>query len=156
VSGHSFQLHIINTLAVFDHKPTSGHLSIYKSTSGHLFYSVYAFGTRLQVHYGPVALFSVYAFGTRLQVHCGSLVLFSVYAFGTRQQVHCGSLVLFSVYAFGTRQQAHCGPLVLFCLFPSFVSALCLRCQSAHINKCTVGICANKPTTTYGLIGATG
>jgi hypothetical protein len=50
--------------------------SFCKSTLGHFPCSVYAFGTRPQVHYGPLALFSVYAFGTRQQAHCGSLVLF--------------------------------------------------------------------------------
>jgi hypothetical protein len=95
--------------SVLDHKPTWGHL----------FHSVYAFGTGLQARCGPLALFYICLCSMLSTPDCKPAV--------------CGSLAcsVLSAYAFGTGLQARCGSLALFYL--SMSSTLNLKPTVGHL-----------------------
>ena len=135
----------------------------HKSTMGHLFWSVYAFGIRPQVHYGSLVLFSVYAFDTRQQVHWGSLALFNLSMLSaldnkpTAGHLFCSFYpcfrhwmtsplratcsILSVQHALGIGQQVHCGSLVspisITCCFSCQSKSLCLFIRNAVNLHCT-------------------
>jgi hypothetical protein len=138
MSGRSFQSHIINTLGIW----SQAHLgSLVHSASPHrsacsVLSMLSALDCKSTVGHLLCSLSMLSALDCKSTVGHLLCSICPCFRHWTTSPLWVTCSIL-SVHAFGTGQQAHCGSLVLFCLFSSFVSALCFRRQSAHINECT-------------------